>query len=50
MGLVDQRDPILPIDENGDPGWQGGFRHANDSVNQVNEAYRGSVRKTVRNV
>ena len=50
MRLVDQRNPVLPIDEDGGPGWQGRIRHANDGVDQGNEAYRSSVRKTVRNV
>ena len=49
-GLVDQRDPVLPVDEDGDPGWKGGIRHADDGVDEGDEAYRGSVRKAVCNV
>ena len=49
-GLVDQRDPVLPIDENGDPGWKGRIRHADDGVDEGNEAYRGGVRKAVHDV
>ena len=37
-------------DEDGDPGWKGGIRHANDGVDEGNEAYCGGVRKAVRNV
>ena len=49
-GLVDQRDPILLADEDGDPQWKGGLRHANDGIDEGDEAYRGGVRKAVRNV
>ena len=49
-GLVDQRGPVLPPNEDGDPRWKGRLRHANDSVNEGDEAYRGGVLKTVHNV
>ena len=49
-GLVDQQGPVLPPNEDGDPRWKGGLQHANDGIDQGDEAYRGGVLQAVRNV